>query len=225
MKLFDRLRGNLGKVFHLLAGLGHRLAGMAHFANQFLRHFSIFTQAFGSLLKHPQHLPDTALLFALEIGQFADALAARLQVADDRLELTANGLVLLTFRTVNDSLQTCDELIDFGLAIGAFLQEQAVQRADSSVDHFTDARQTLPCRGAEALNFRHGFVESRQHGLQLGRAQANYFSAVGQSWPNLGCRRRRLQPEEALAARSMRHRATSVPDRPARQPECIVSGR
>ena len=46
MKLFDSLCGDLGKISHLLAGLGNRLAGMAHFTDEFLRRFSIFTQAF-----------------------------------------------------------------------------------------------------------------------------------------------------------------------------------
>ncbi len=53
-------------------------------------------------------------------------LAARHQVSDNRLELTADRLVLLTFRTINDTLQARDQLIDFGLTIGTLFEEQAV---------------------------------------------------------------------------------------------------
>ena len=126
MKLFDRLSGDQGKDFHLIAGLSHRLARVAHFADQLLRRFSIFTQAFCRLFERAQDLANAALLLALEIGQFPNALAARHQVSDNHLELTANRLVLLTFRTINDTLQARDQLIDFGLTIGTLFEEQAV---------------------------------------------------------------------------------------------------
>ena len=54
---------------------------MTHFADQFLRRFRIFTQTFGRLFKDPQDLPNTTLLLALKIGQFADAFAAGHQIA------------------------------------------------------------------------------------------------------------------------------------------------
>ena len=63
-----------------------------------------------------------------------------IKLPDNHFELTADGLVLLTFRAINDSLQAGDECIDFGLAIGAFFEKKAAQSADSSVDHFADAR-------------------------------------------------------------------------------------
>ena len=68
MKLLDRLRSDQRKASYLLARLRHCFAGMTHFTNQFLRRFSIFTQQFGGLFKYVQHLADTALLSALEIG-------------------------------------------------------------------------------------------------------------------------------------------------------------
>ncbi len=73
MKLFDRLSSDQGKVFHLIAGLSHRLAGVAHFADQLLRCFGIFTQAFGCLFERAQDLANATLLLALEIGQFPNA--------------------------------------------------------------------------------------------------------------------------------------------------------
>ena len=126
MKLFDSLSGDQGEVFHLIASLSHRLARAAHLADQLLRRFSIFTQAFGRLFERAQDLANATLLLALEIGQFPDALAARHQVSDNHLKLTANRLVLLTFRTVNNTLQTGDQLVDFGLTIGTLFEEQAV---------------------------------------------------------------------------------------------------
>ena len=68
MKLFDRLSGDQGKVSDLIAGLSHRLARVAHFADQLLRRFSIFTQAFGRLFERAQDLSNAALLLALKIG-------------------------------------------------------------------------------------------------------------------------------------------------------------
>src|ERR1700722_3757046 len=180
MKFLNRLGGNQGKISYLVAGLSHRFARMAHFTNQFLRRFRIFTQMFGGLLKYVQNFADPTLLLALEIGQFADVVAARPQVADNNIELTTNGLVLLTLWTVYNILQAGDELIDLGLAIGTFFEEDAVQGSDSPVDHFTEARQPLACRDAKGLDFCHRFIKSGQHRLKLGGAQANYFGSVGQ---------------------------------------------
>ena len=68
MKLLDCLSGDQGEIPHLLARLSHRLAGMAHFGDQFLRRFSILTQEFGSLFKRAQHLTDTTLFVTLDVG-------------------------------------------------------------------------------------------------------------------------------------------------------------
>src|SRR3974377_1057962 len=123
VELLNSLCAYQGQVSYLLASLSDRVTRMTHFADQFLRRFSIFTQPLGSLFEHPQHLADATLLLPLHVGQFPYAVAARHQVANDDLELAPNRLVLLPFRTIYNFLQACYELIDLRLTISTSIQK------------------------------------------------------------------------------------------------------
>src|SRR5271165_2320087 len=181
MKLFHGLSGDHRVTSDLVARLSNRIARVTHFSEQFLSCFGVGAEQFCSLFKHMQNLADAPLLFALYIRKLPNAVAASSQVADNRLELATNRLILLAFRAVDYRLEARDELVDLCLSIRVLFKKQAAQRSNASIDHIANARKSFAGGDTISLDFSHGVVKSGQYGFQFRCVNTDDLLAVGES--------------------------------------------